>query len=47
MNLQDVLKAIDDAVCRYQGDEHALLEALDMLAHGWQMRLRELEDEPA
>ena len=45
MNTKEVLKAIDDALSRYVGDERELMEALAPLAEGWKMRLEELDDD--
>lgn len=45
MNTKDVLKTIDDALSKHEGDELELMQALDHLAAGWRMRLEELADE--
>lgn len=45
MNTKEVLKAIDDALGKYEGDELELMQALESLADGWKMRRQELEDD--
>ena len=45
MNTAEVLKAIDDALSKHEGDELELMNALEPLADGWKMRRQELEDE--
>lgn len=45
MDTKDVLKAIDYALSKYEGDELELMQALESLSEGWKMRRQELEDE--
>ena len=45
MNIEEVMRAVRDAIGRHTGDERDLYEALEAEAEGWRMRLQELEDE--
>lgn len=45
MNTEQVLRMINDVIGRHRGDERELLEALNVLSEGWEMRLEELENE--
>lgn len=45
MDTKEVLKAIDDALGQFKGEEVELMEALVQLADGWQMRLDELRED--
>lgn len=45
MSIDEILNAIDDLLSKHEGDELALMEALDSKAEGWRMRREELEDE--